>query len=192
METYLDIPVMTFGTGAAWEDWLKENHTLQTGIWMKIPRKHTGIPSVSLTDALDTCLCYGWIDGQRRSHDEQYFLQKYTPRRPRSLWSKVNIDKVQALTTAGRMRPPGLQAVAKAQADGRWDTAYESQKNAVMPPDLEAALGQNTKAKTFYETLNRAERYSVLWRLMTAKTAETRTARLDKMLKTLASEKRIS
>lgn len=190
-ETFLGTPLLTFENGAAWEVWLKENYTLQTGIWMKIAKKNTGIASITQPEALDACLCYGWIDGQRRSYDDKYFLQKYTPRRKKSLWSKVNIEKVEALIAADRMQEPGLQAILDAKADGRWDAAYESQKNATVPPDLEAALNQNQKAKVFFESLKKAERYSVLWRLMTAKTPEVRAERLSKMIKLLESEKKV-
>lgn len=128
METFLTIPIMQFATSESWELWLKNNYTQQSGIWLKIARKNSGIASVSLFDALDVCLCYGWIDGQRRSYDDKYFLQKYTPRRKKSLWSKVNIGKVEALIAAGRMQEPGFKEIEDAKADGRWDVAYESQK----------------------------------------------------------------
>jgi uncharacterized protein YdeI (YjbR/CyaY-like superfamily) len=191
METFQDVPIMTFETSADWELWLQGNYELQTGIWMKIARKNSGIVSISLSDALDACLCYGWIDGQRRSYDDKYFLQKYTPRRKKSMWSKVNIEKVAVLTAAGRMQQPGQKAIDEAKADGRWGAAYESQRNATVPPDLEIALSQNNKAKMFFETLTRAERYSVLWRLMTAKNPEMRQSRLHKMIKTLESNNKI-
>ena len=190
MDTLFDIPIMSFKDSEAWESWLKSNYTDQTGIWLKMARKGSGVESVSLLDALDTCLCYGWIDGQRRSYDELYYLQKYTPRRKRSLWSKVNIAKVEALIADGRMRAPGLKEIEEAKADGRWDAAYESQKNATVPPDLAEALANNEKAKIFFESLTRAQQYTFLWRLMTAKTLKTRKARLDKIIADLASEKK--
>lgn len=191
METLFDIPIMTFQSGEAWEAWLKDNYTLQSGVWVKIAKKDSGIASVTQPEALDVCLCYGWIDGQRRSYDDKYYLQKYTPRRKKSLWSKVNIGKVEALIAAGRMQEPGLLEIEQAKADGRWDAAYESQRNATVPPDLIAALEQNEKAKKFFESLKKAEKYSVLWRLMTAKTPEIRKARLQKMIKTLEQEKTV-
>ena len=191
METLFDIPIMTFPDSKSWEAWLKNNYTSQTGVWLKMARKGSGIESVSLFDALDACLCYGWIDGQRRSYDENYYLQKYTPRRKRSLWSKVNIAKVEVLIADGRMQAPGLQEIENAKADGRWDAAYDSQKNAVVPDDLAEALAQNKKAKAFFDSLTRAEQYSVLWQLMTAKTPVVRTARMEKMIKLLEAERKI-
>lgn len=186
MTTLFDIPIMTCKDAAAWESWIDKNYTDQKGIWLKIAKKNSGIESVSAPEALDVCLCYGWIDGQRRSYDENYYLQKYTPRRKKSLWSQVNIGKIEALTDAGRMKKPGIEAVQEAKVDGRWAAAYASQREATEPEDLLAALDANTKAKDFYSTLTRAERYSVLWRLMTAKTPQTRTARLQKMIELLA------
>ncbi|HYH11610.1 MAG TPA: YdeI/OmpD-associated family protein, partial [Thermomicrobiales bacterium] len=131
---------------------------------------------------LDVALCYGWIDGQRKGLDETYFLQKFTPRRARSLWSKVNIAKVEALIEAGRMREPGFAAIEAAQADGRWDAAYESQRNATVPPDLEAALERSEAARLAFEALGKSERYYVIWQLMTARTPETRERRLRKLI----------
>lgn len=191
METYLNIPVLTFEDIDSWELWLESNHMLETGIWMKIAKKGTGIASITVSDALDVCLCYGWIDGQRRSYDDTYFLQKYTPRRKRSLWSKINIGKIETLTAAGRMQEPGIKEITVAKADGRWDAAYESQKNATVPPDLEKALAQNEKANAFFSSLNKAEKYAVLWRLMTAKTPEVRVSRIVKMVKQLESKQKV-
>jgi uncharacterized protein YdeI (YjbR/CyaY-like superfamily) len=182
MEALFDIPIMSFKDTTAWESWLSDNYTLQTGVWIKVAKKDSGIASVTTPEALDVALCYGWIDGQRRSLDAHYYLQKYTPRRQRSLWSKVNIGKVEALIANGGMQAPGLKAIAEAQADGRWDAAYESQKNATVPPDLEAALEQNKQARSTFEDLTRADRYAYLWSLMTAKTTEIRATRLQKII----------
>lgn len=191
MEMLFDIPVMTCKDLAAWERWLGEHYDDQTGIWLKIAKKNSGIESVAQPDALDACLCYGWIDGQRRSYDENYYLQKYTPRRKKSLWSKVNIAKVEALIADGRMQAPGLAEIEKAKSDGRWDAAYESQRNAVDPDDLLEAFKTYPKAKVFYDSLTRAEKYSVLWRLMTSKTPEVRAARLKKMIEKLEDQQKI-
>jgi len=182
METLNDIPVLFFPSQADWQDWLAEHYELQTGIWLKVAKKGSGITSVSRFEALDTALCYGWIDGQARPYDEAYYLQKYTPRRAKSLWSKVNIGKVEALIAAGRMQAPGLAAITAAKADGRWDAAYESQKNATPPADLLEALENNPDAKAFFATLNRSHKYSFIWRLMTAKKPETRAKRLETMI----------
>lgn len=156
---------------------------------MKVAKKSAGVKSITIGDALDTALCYGWIDGQRRSYDDAFYLQKYTPRRPKSLWSKVNIAKVEALIAAGRMQESGFAAIAAAKADGRWDAAYASQRTAETPPELEAALAKNPKAKAFYETLNKTNRYAVIWRLLTAKTEKTKQARLEKMIAMLEDGK---
>jgi uncharacterized protein YdeI (YjbR/CyaY-like superfamily) len=185
METFNNIPVVFFADTVAWEQWLAQNYTLQTGVWIKISRKASGIVSINHADALDEALCYGWIDGQRRSFDDTYFLQKFTPRRARSLWSKVNIAKVEAFIADGRMQPSGMAEIAAAKADGRWDAAYESQKAATPPPDFAAALDENQQAKAYFATLTRAQQYSFLWRLMTARKPETRARRLAAMIELL-------
>lgn len=182
---------MTFADANEWRHWLDKNYTDQVGVWIKIAKKDSGIQSVTHAEALDDALCYGWIDGMRKGLDTQYFLQKFTPRRKRSLWSKVNIGKIEVLTASGRMHEAGLAEVALAKSDGRWNLAYESQANATMPDDLIAAFAQNPTAKSFYETLTKAEKYSVLWRLMTAKTPETRTKRLTAMIELLTANKKI-
>lgn len=185
MDKLVDIPIITFADSTAWQTWLADNYTDQIGVWIKIAKKDSGIPSITHAQALDEALCYGWIDGMRKGLDEQYFLQKFTPRRKRSLWSKVNIAKVEALITEKRMQAPGLSEIELAKSDGRWDAAYESQANATIPDDLTAALKANPRAGEFFASLNKAERYAVLWRLMTAKSPEVRSARLQKMIETL-------
>ena len=191
METLADIPIITFTDALAWREWLDKNYTDQTGVWIKIAKKASGIPSITYAEAVDEALCYGWIDGLKRSYDEQYFLQKFTPRRKRSSWSKVNINKVETLIETGRMQAPGFAEINLAKADGRWDAAYESQANAVIPDDLTTALTQNSEAKEFFESLTKAEKYSVLWRLMTATTPAIRTKRLVSMIESLAARKKI-
>ncbi|MGP4045245.1 YdeI/OmpD-associated family protein [Streptomyces sp. 2A115] len=173
------------------EAWLGENAGQHGGIWLKIAKKGSGRTSVTVPEALDVALCHGWIDGRRRRLDESYFLQKYTPRRPGSLWSMVNVRKVEALTAAGRMRPSGLAEVAAAKADGRWETAYESQKNATVPDDLAAALERNPRAKAFFEGLGRTDQYLVILGLLKARTPEVRTARLEKAIAGLESGQRV-
>jgi uncharacterized protein YdeI (YjbR/CyaY-like superfamily) len=170
---------------AEWEDWLAANHEGSTGVWLKIAKKHSGRTTVSITDALDVALCYGWIDGIRRSHDEDHYLQRYSPRRPNSHWSKVNVAKVESLIAAGRMRPSGLAQVEAAKADGRWAGAYESQKNAKVPADLAAALEQNSRARSYFEQLGKTDRYQIILRLLKAKTPESRTLLLDKTISML-------
>lgn len=167
---------------AQWESWLSDHHDLRTGVWLKIAKKGSGTASVTPLEALETCLCYGWIDSQRRSHDETHFLQKYSPRRPKSSWSKVNVEKVETLITAGRMRPPGLAEVSAARAGGRWGAAYASQRNASTPSDLTAALEQNNKAKAFYGSLNRTDQYAVMLLLTKSRTPASRATRLHKLV----------
>lgn len=178
MQELNGMEIVTFSDAAEWESWLAKHHGLRTGVWQKIAKKGSGIASVTYPEAVDVALCYGWIDGQRKGLDETHFLQKFTPRRPRSLWSKVNVTKAEALIASGRMQAPGHAEVAAAKADGRWDAAYESQRNATVPPDLAAALEQNTQAMAFFESLNKTDRYAVIWRIVTARTPETRAKRL--------------
>ena len=144
--------------------------------------------ALTIADALDVALCFGWIDGQRRAYDDVSFLQRYSRRRPKSSWSKVNVAKVEALTAAGRMRPPGLAQVAAAKADGRWQAAYESQRNAEVPPDLAAALAANARATAAFERLGRSDRYAVILPLLKARTAETRATLLARAVARLARQ----
>lgn len=185
-----DIQIFTFNNAKEWEDWLGKNYTLQEGVWVKIAKIGSGIASVTIQDALDVALCYGWIDGLRKSYDEKYYLQKYTPRRPRSFWSKVNIGKVQVLIEDGRMKEPGLAEIEKAKADGRWEAAYESQKDAIVPPDFLLELTKNKKAKTTFDSLNKQNKYAFLWRLMTTRTPEKRAEKLKKIIQMLEEGKK--
>lgn len=179
------VEIIACADGEAFESWLAEHHTRHEGVWIKVAKKNSGIPSVTSDELVDIGLCYGWISGQRRSCDAQHYLQKYVPRRPRSLWSQVNVEKVEALTAAGRMREPGLAEVRKAQADGRWAAAYESQRTATVPPDLAAALEADPDARRAFEKLDRTGRYLLILPLLQATTPETRRARLDKALDSL-------
>jgi uncharacterized protein YdeI (YjbR/CyaY-like superfamily) len=182
---------LAFADAAEWEAWLAEHHTLEAGVWLKIAKKGSGLASVTVAEALDVALCYGWIDGQRKALDERHYLQRYTPRRPQSSWSKVNVAKAEALIAAGRMRAPGMAAVEAARADGRWDAAYEPASNATVPPDLAAALERDERARRCYESLSRTDRYLVILRLETARTPGARAARLRRMLATLAAGERV-
>ncbi|HSX02430.1 MAG TPA: YdeI/OmpD-associated family protein [Candidatus Saccharimonadia bacterium] len=184
------LPILAFANAPIFEVWVAE-HGTDAGLWLKIAKKAFGIATVSYAEAVDVALCYGWIDGQKQSYDEQYFLQKFTPRRPKSIWSQVNVAKVAALTAVGRMKPPGLAAVAAAQADGRWDQAYASARTMAMPPDFAAALEANPIAKEFYATLNKTNTYAILWRIETAKKPETRQARITKLIALLNERKAI-
>jgi uncharacterized protein YdeI (YjbR/CyaY-like superfamily) len=177
--------VIAFRDAAEFEAWLEANVDLRVGVWLKIAKKGAGVPSLNDDEAVDVGLCYGWISGQRRSYDDVYYLQKYVPRRPRSRWSQVNVAKVGELIAAGRMRPSGLAEVAAAQADGRWAAAYESQRNATVPPDLAAALAASPQAAQVFDALGKTQRYAVILKLVTARTAGARTIQLRRAMAAL-------
>lgn len=181
----VELPVLPFDSKKKFADWLAKNHDKSAGVWLKIAKKGAGIPTVTYAEALDVALCYGWIDGQKGSFDEQYFLQKFTPRRPKSIWSKINVEKVERLIASGEMKPSGLKAVEAAKQDGRWDAAYSSQKNMEVPADFKSALNKNKKAKAFFETLTGSKRYAFLFRIETAKKAETREKRIHQFVEML-------
>ncbi len=180
-----ELPILPFASQSKWTDWLAKQHDKSAGVWLKLSKKDSGIPSVTYHEALDVALCYGWIDGQRNGFDEKYFLQKFTPRRPKSIWSKINVEKVERLIASGQMKPAGLKAIEAAKADGRWEQAYASQKNMSVPEDFQLALDKNEKAKAFFATLNSANRYSFLFRIQTAKKAETRSKRIQQFVEML-------
>jgi uncharacterized protein YdeI (YjbR/CyaY-like superfamily) len=177
-ETREDQPIIPFADDAAWERWLKDNHTSSSGVWIRMTKKGSAVPSVRYPEVLHIALCYGWIDGRREAEGETTFLQRFCPRAKRSIWSQINRQKAIDLIAAGRMAPAGLAEVERAKADGRWDAAYEAQSTAVLPPDLEAAFEKNPRAKAFYATLRSQNRFAVLFRLATAKKPETRAKRL--------------
>jgi uncharacterized protein YdeI (YjbR/CyaY-like superfamily) len=174
----LDLPVRLFKTPAAWEKWLDANHAKSTGIWMQIAKKGSGLTSATYQEALDVALCYGWIDGQKRPFDDRTWLQRFTPRGPRSVWSKVNTEKAAALIESGRMRPAGLAAIEAAKASGRWESAYQRWRDPDVPPELAAALDASPNAKAFFETLRGRNRYAIIYRVSTAKKPETRARRI--------------
>lgn len=182
-----DLDLLDLPAAAGWESWLAALHEERTEAWLRIAKRHSGLVSVTVTEALDVALCYGWIDGQRRSLDEVSFLQRYSRRRPRSSWSKVNVAKVEALTAAGRMRPAGLAEVAAAQADGRWAAAYAAQRDAVVPADLAAALAADARANVAFERLGRSDRYAVILPLLKARTAQGRAKCLARSIARLAA-----
>jgi uncharacterized protein YdeI (YjbR/CyaY-like superfamily) len=179
--------VLDFPDAAGWESWLAAHHDERAEAWLRIAKRHAGIATITIAEALDVALCYGWIDGQRKTLDDVSFLQRYSRRRPRSSWSKVNVAKVEALTAAGRMRPPGLAEVAAAQGDGRWDAAYESQRTATVPPDLAAALAGNPTASAAFERLGRSDRYAVILPLLKARSPQTRARILAAAVERLAA-----
>jgi uncharacterized protein YdeI (YjbR/CyaY-like superfamily) len=169
---------IAFASAREWEEWLEANHAVAAGVWVKIAKKGTGIESVRYPEVLESALCFGWIDARREALDDRYFLQRFTPRQPRSRWSTINRDTVERLTAAGRMRPAGLAEVERAKADGRWDAAYEGQRRAAVPDDLQRELDARPEAKAFFAGLTSQNRYAILYRLNDAKKPETRARRL--------------
>jgi uncharacterized protein YdeI (YjbR/CyaY-like superfamily) len=186
-----DQPTLLFADDAAWELWLAENYAKSDGVWLQFAKKDTGYTSVNYAQALDVALCYGWIDGQSRKFDDIYYLQKFTPRRARSMWSQINREKVAKLLAEGRMREPGRREIDRAKADGRWDAAYPSPSDITVPDDFAAALEANPAAKAFWETLNKTGRYPFLIQTITAKKHETRANRLAKFIAMLNEGKKL-
>ncbi len=180
-----DYPTLAFKTQKAFETWLAKNHAKAPGVWLQLAKKDSGVKSITYAEAVEASLCYGWIDGQSKRIDDTAWLQKYTPRGRKSIWSKINIGKVEALIQAGRMQPAGLAAVEAAKKDDRWEAAYDSPSKAGVPPDLQAALDANPKAKTFFATLNSTNRYAILFRTQTAKKPETRAKRIKQFVEML-------
>lgn len=180
-----DLPIIPFASPAQWEQWLEENHMVSPGIWLQFFKKGSGIASVTYAEALDVALCFGWIDAQLKSIDELSYKQHFTPRRARSIWSKRNIEHIARLTKDGRMKPAGLKQAEAAKADGRWEQAYDSPGNMNLPDDFLIQLSKNTKAFAFYESLNKANKYAIAWRIQTAKRPETREKRTKEILEML-------
>jgi uncharacterized protein YdeI (YjbR/CyaY-like superfamily) len=182
-----DLPIMLFESATSWASWLKVHHADSAGVWLQIAKQRKGVTSVTYQQAVIVALCYGWIDGQGRALDDASWLQKFTPRRLRSAWSRINRDRAEELIAGGQMKPPGLREVERAKADGRWEAAYEPPSTATVPPDLESALNGNPAAKAFFVTLNSANRYAVLYRARAAGKPETRAARIQKLVEMLAA-----
>ena len=185
------LPILAFASRAAWAAWLDAHHTDSAGVWLTLAKKGAAEAGVSYADALEVALCYGWIDGQKGTLDERFWLQRFTPRRPGSIWSRVNRDKALALIARGAMQPAGLREVERAQADGRWEAAYEPASTMVVPDDLQQALDANPAAAEFFARLDRTNRYAILHRLHTAKKPETRTRRLASFVAMLADGKKL-
>lgn len=177
---------LSFVDARAFAAWLAKHHDSVEGVWLEIPKKGAGVPSVSYAEAVEIALAWGWIDGQKRPLDDERWLQKFCPRGARSLWSKINRDKADALIAAGKMMPPGMIAIERAKRDGRWDAAYDSPKSSTVPPDLRAALDANERAAAAFATLDGSNRYAILWRVQTAKKPETRTRRIADLVAMLA------
>jgi uncharacterized protein YdeI (YjbR/CyaY-like superfamily) len=185
------LPKLPFASSGEWEKWLGSNHASSDGVWIKMAKKEAGVESVHYPEVLESALCFGWIDGRREALDERWFLQRFTPRRPRSKWSRINRDKAERLIADGRMRSAGLAEVERAKADGRWDAAYEGQKTSTVPDDLQRELDARPEAKAFFAELSSQNRYAILYRLQDAKKPETRARRLAKFLSMLEAGEKI-
>ncbi len=185
------LPTLSFATPRDWSAWLGSNHASSRGIWLRIAKKGTNSESVTYTEALKVALSWGWIDGQKRQLDEAWWLQRFTPRGPKSIWSKINREKVVALIEAGDMHPPGLSEVERAKRDGRWRAAYDSPSRARVPADLAKALAANPRAARFFATLESYNRYAILFRIHTAKKVLTRAQRIEKFVAMLSRHEKL-
>ena len=181
-----EVPVVSFANAEEWSAWLTSRHRSSLGVLLKIAKKASSKTSITYAEALEVALAWGWIDGQKEKLDETWWLQKFTPRGSRSMWSKINREKALALISAGKMMPSGLAEVERAKKDGRWDRAYESQSRASVPEDLEKALAKNPRAKRFFATLDSRNRYAILFRVQQARRAETRARRIAQFVEMLA------
>lgn len=185
------LPTQLFERQRDWATWLKNNYNTSTGLWLQLAKKNTDAQSVSYDEAIEIALCYGWIDGQKKAHSEQYWLQKFTPRSSKSVWSKINKSKALALIKSGKMKPAGLKEVERAKQDGRWNAAYDSASKSTVPDDFQQALDGNARAGKFFATLDSRNRYSVLYRIQTARNAETRAKRIAQFVQMLAKHEKI-
>jgi uncharacterized protein YdeI (YjbR/CyaY-like superfamily) len=186
-----DLPTLSFASRDEWRAWLAAEHATSGGVWLKLAKAGSGIASVTYADALEVALCHGWIDGQKGGFDDEFWLQRFTPRKPRSRWSRINRDNATALIEQGEMEPAGLREVDAAKADGRWDAAYEGQRTATVPDDLQRALDANPAAAQYFSTLDSANRYAILYRVQDAKKPETRARRIDKYVAMLAAGEKL-
>jgi uncharacterized protein YdeI (YjbR/CyaY-like superfamily) len=184
-------PVMSFATRDAWETWLAQQHASSRGLWLKLAKKSSDFETVSRADALEVALCYGWIDGQADSFDEHHWLQRFTPRTPRSKWSRINREKAMRLIESGEMKPAGLREIERAKADGRWEAAYEPASTATIPDDLERALAKSDRAREFFAGLDSRNRYAIIYRIQDAKKPETRSRRIAPYVAMLNEGKKI-
>jgi uncharacterized protein YdeI (YjbR/CyaY-like superfamily) len=191
MSTDLELPIIAFASRDAWEAWLDEHHAASDGLRLKFAKRGSGIASVSRAEAVEVALCYGWIDSQANSLDDDYWMMRFTPRRARSKWSQVNRAKAEELIEQGKMRPAGLREVERARADGRWDAAYEAQSKAIVPEDLQRELEKNEAARAFFDSLDSRNRYAILHRIHDAKKPETRARRIEKFMAMLSEQEKI-
>jgi len=184
-------PVRIFRSQEDWNQWLEKNHRTSSGLWLKLAKRGSGLPSLTYGEALETALCYGWIDGQKKPDTQQMWLQRFVPRSSTSTWSKINRDKAEALVESGRMQAAGLEAIANAKANGQWERAYDSPSKATVPEDLQRALDANPRAREFFATLNAANRYAILFRVQTARKAETREKRIQMYVEMLERREKL-
>ncbi|MRG93752.1 YdeI/OmpD-associated family protein [Polyangium spumosum] len=187
----VEAPIITFEHPGAWSTWLASNHASSRGVWLKLAKKGAGVTSVTYAEAVEVALVWGWIDGQKRSFDEAAWLQKFTPRSPKSIWSKINREKALGLIASGVMQPPGLAEVERAKKDGRWDLAYDPPSRATVPDDLSAAFAKRPRAAAFFAALDATNRFAVLFRIQTAKKPETRERRITQLVEMLARHEKI-
>ncbi len=185
------LPILPFARQSDFEAWLGQYHSVDKGIWLKFAKKGSGIASVSLEEAIESALCYGWIDSRLSSFDQRYYLIKFCPRLPKSKWSRMNREKAEALIATGRMQPPGLRQVERARQDGRWDAAYDPQGRITIPGDFQQALQENAAAAEFFSTLNSQNRFSILHRLQITHKPEARSAKIRKYIQMLANHEKI-
>ena len=183
--------IRLFATPAAWRSWLERNHRKSGGLWMRLAKKDSGLRSITYAEALEVALCYGWIDGQKRGESHGAWLQRFLPRSAKSIWSKINREKAQTLIASGRIQPAGLEAIEAAKKCGSWDAAYDSPKSSTIPPDFQSALDANPRAREFFERLDGANRYAVLFRIQTVKKAETRARKIAEIIGMLKRHERI-
>lgn len=184
-------PTLTFASQADWESWLELNGSKAPGVWLRLAKKNANQQTVSYAEALESALCHGWIDGQKQAESEHYWLQRFTPRAARSIWSKINKAKAEALVSAGRMQPAGMSEIDRAKQDGRWENAYSSAGKSTVPDDLQKALDANKKAKAFFATLNSQNRYAILFRIQNVKKVETRARKIAQFIEMLANGEKL-
>jgi uncharacterized protein YdeI (YjbR/CyaY-like superfamily) len=186
-----ELSPVSFRDQKEWASWLNEHHKASPGVWLRIGKKSSGFQSVTYAEALEVALCYGWIDGQKRAYDEVSWIQRFTPRGSTSVWSRINRGKAEELMRSGRMKPAGLDAIDRARENGRWETAYDSPSRSAVPRDFQAALNRSRKAKSFFATLDKGNRYAILWRIQTAKKAATRTRKIQEFVRMLERREKI-
>jgi uncharacterized protein YdeI (YjbR/CyaY-like superfamily) len=186
-----ELPIIAFSSQGEWEEWLDANGATSNGLWVKIAKKSSGVDTVSYAEAVESAICHGWIDGQAKSFDERFWLQRFTPRSRRSKWSRINRDKASELMEQSRLKPAGVVQVEQARADGRWDAAYEPPSRMTVPADLQRELDRNPSAQAFFTTLDSANRYAILYRIHDAKKSDTRARRIEKYIAMLSAGEKL-